>query len=66
MYIPNIHTIYIHIPNIHTIDRQIDIYICVCVCVCVCVYIWFFKTGFLCIALAVLDLTHTFQSSLMT
>jgi hypothetical protein len=29
----------------------------VCVCVCVCVYVCGFKTGFLCIALAVLELT---------
>ena len=36
--------------------------VCVCVCVCVCIHLivfvhLFFETGFLCVALAVLELT---------
>jgi hypothetical protein len=38
----------------------VSVSVCVCVCVCVCVYkifFFFFETGFLCLALAVLELT---------
>jgi hypothetical protein len=35
--------------------RAASTHVCVCVCVCVCV--WFLKAGFLCVALAVLELT---------
>ena len=40
-----------------SLSLSLSLSLCVCVCVCVCFDFWFFETGFLCIALAVLELT---------